>query len=128
MSVPGETSSTSRNASPRRRKKSEPREEDPVATFNDEHQLAVFIDLENVAIGVRDAKLESFDIGKVFARLVEKGKIAFRKAYADWAVFSQYKRPFHEHAVELVDIPRKQIGATLRVLPWSTRANALGRR
>ena len=70
----------------------------------------MFIDLENVAIGVRDAKLQNFDIGKVFARLVEKGKIAVRKAYADWSVFSQYKRAFHEHSVELIDIPRKQIG------------------
>ncbi len=79
-------------------------------TQNDEHQLAVFIDLENIAIGVRDAKYPDLDVGKIFARLVEKGKVAVKKAYADWAVFSQYKRPFHEHAVELVDIPRKQIG------------------
>ncbi|MCI0651134.1 MAG: NYN domain-containing protein, partial [Planctomycetes bacterium] len=78
--------------------------------FNDEHQLAVFIDLENIAIGVKDAKLQQMEVSKLFARLVEKGKIAVKKAYADWSAYSQYKRPFHEAAVELVDIPKKSIG------------------
>ncbi|MFQ5654624.1 MAG: NYN domain-containing protein [Planctomycetota bacterium] len=81
-----------------------------VANSNgDERQLAVFVDLENIAIGVREAKLHPLQIGKVLARLVEKGKISVKKAYADWESFSQYKRPFHECAIELIDIPRKKV-------------------
>lgn len=75
-----------------------------------EAHLAVFIDLENVAIGVREAKYQKLEIEKILARLVEKGKITHKKAYADWAVFSQYKRPFHESAIELIDIPHKNVG------------------
>ncbi|MGE3165116.1 MAG: NYN domain-containing protein [Planctomycetota bacterium] len=75
-----------------------------------EAHLAVFIDLENVAIGVREAKYEKLDIEKILTRLVEKGKITHKKAYADWSVFSTYKRAFHEAAIELIDIPHKSVG------------------
>ena len=40
---------------------------------------------------------------------MEKGKISFKKAYADWEPYSNYKRTFHECAIELVNIPRKKI-------------------
>ena len=73
----------------------------------DELKLALFIDFENIALGVREAKYKTFEIAKVLERLVEKGKIVFKKAYADWDSYAQYKRPFHEAAIELVYIPRK---------------------
>ncbi|MCA8960917.1 MAG: NYN domain-containing protein [Planctomycetes bacterium] len=75
-----------------------------------EHHLAVFVDLENVAIGVREAKYGSLEIDRVLARLVEKGKISVKKAYADWSNFKEYKLPFHEAAIELIDIPHKKVG------------------
>ena len=75
----------------------------------DEHQIAVFIDLENLAIGVRDAKLDKLEIEKILTRLVEKGKIVVKKAYADWESYASYKRSFHECAIELISIPRKRI-------------------
>lgn len=71
--------------------------------------LAVFIDLENLAIGVREAKLQRFDIDVVMRRLVEKGNIIVRKAYADWSHFEEYKRPLHEAGVELVDMPGSKL-------------------
>lgn len=74
-----------------------------------EHQIAVYVDLDNIAIGVKEAKIEKLDISKVLDRLVEKGKISVKKAYADWTSWSQYKRPFHECAIELVDIPRRKM-------------------
>lgn len=46
--------------------------------------LAIFCDFENVAIGVRDAKYEAFDIGLVLERLLDKGKVVVKRAYADW--------------------------------------------
>jgi uncharacterized protein (TIGR00288 family) len=74
----------------------------------DEPKLALFIDLENIAIGVRDAKLKSFEISRVLERLVEKGKIIVKRAYADWSSYRDFKRPFHEAGIELIDIPQRR--------------------
>jgi len=75
----------------------------------EEKKLALFIDFENIAIGSREAKHKSFEIGLVLERLVEKGKIMYKRAYADWGRYTEYKRPFHEAAIELVDIPQHRI-------------------
>jgi uncharacterized protein (TIGR00288 family) len=72
-----------------------------------ERTLAVFIDFENIALGFKGKKDKRFDIQKVLERLVEKGKIIAKKAYADWAEYSDYKRALHEAAIELIDIPRR---------------------
>ncbi len=74
-----------------------------------EHQIAVYVDLDNIAIGVKEAKISKLDISVILDRLVEKGKITVKKAYADWTTWGQYKRPFHECAVELIDIPRRKM-------------------
>ncbi len=72
-----------------------------------EQRLGVFIDFENIALGVRDAQYKKFDINLVLQRLIEKGRIVFKKAYADWTRYSEYKREFHEAAIELIDIPQR---------------------
>jgi uncharacterized LabA/DUF88 family protein len=72
-----------------------------------EQRLGVFIDFENIALGVRDAQYKKFDINLVLQRLIEKGRIVFKKAYADWTSYAEYKREFHEAAIELIDIPRR---------------------
>ncbi len=76
----------------------------------EEPKLALFIDLENIALGVRDAKLKGkgFEISRVLERLVEKGKIIVKKAYADWGSYRDFKRPFHEAGIELIDIPQRR--------------------
>ena len=71
--------------------------------------IAVFIDLENVAIGVREVRLKTFDVGLVLKRLVDKGNIVVRRAYADWSRFEEYKRPLHEAGVELTDMPGSRL-------------------
>lgn len=71
--------------------------------------IAVYVDLENVAIGVRDARFKEFDIGLVFKRLVDKGNIVVRRAYADWSRYAEYKRPLHEAGVELTDLPGSKL-------------------
>jgi uncharacterized protein (TIGR00288 family) len=73
----------------------------------DERKIALFCDLENIALGVRDSEVGKFDIDLVLERLLEKGKIIVKKAYADWERYSEYKRAFHEAAIELIDIPQK---------------------
>jgi len=74
-----------------------------------ERTLAVFFDFENLALGIQDRKEGHFDIRKVLERLVEKGKIVFKRAYADWSRYSEYKVAFHQSGVELVEIPRRGI-------------------
>ena len=76
--------------------------------MNDERKQALFIDFENIALGLRDSKHKSFDVNLVLKRLVEKGKIMVKRAYADWERYLEYKRPFHEAAIELIDIPQKK--------------------
>ncbi len=61
-------------------------------TAPDERKIALFCDLENIALGVRDSEVKKFDIHLVLERLVEKGKIIVKKAYADWERYTEYKR------------------------------------
>jgi len=68
--------------------------------------LAVFLDFENLALGFQNRR-DRFDIQRVLERLVEKGKIVAKKAYADWSRFSTYTAPLHEAALELIEIPRR---------------------
>lgn len=67
--------------------------------------VAVFCDYENVAIGVRDARYDDFDIEMVLERILDKGKVVLKKAYADWDRYKSAKRPMHEAAFELIEIP-----------------------
>ena len=73
---------------------------------NGERSLAIFMDFENLALGFQGRR-DRFDIARVLARLVEKGKIVAKKAYADWSRFAIYTAPLHEAAIELVEIPRR---------------------
>jgi len=67
--------------------------------------MALFCDFENIALGVRDAKYEKFDIGKVLERLLLKGSIVVKKAYCDWDRYKAFKAPMHEASFELIEIP-----------------------
>ena len=67
--------------------------------------MALFCDFENIALGVRDAQYEKFDIGKVLERLLLKGSIVVKKAYCDWDRYKAWKAPMHEAAFELIEIP-----------------------
>ncbi len=78
-------------------------------TSDAERSLAVFIDLENLALGFQNARKGQFQINKVLERLVEKGKLIVKKAYADWSRFPSYTSPFHEAAIELIEIPVRQL-------------------
>lgn len=73
--------------------------------MNGDSNLAVFCDFENVALGVRDAKLTQFDIRPVIERLLLKGSIVAKKAYCDWERYKEFKATMHEAAFELIEIP-----------------------
>ena len=67
--------------------------------------MAVFCDFENVALGVREAKYEKFDMEKVLERLLAKGSIVVKKAYCDWDRYKEFKATMHSAAFELIEIP-----------------------
>ena len=67
--------------------------------------MALFCDFENVALGVRDAKYDKFDIDKVLERLLLKGSIVVKKAYCDWDRYKGFKATMHEANFELIEIP-----------------------
>jgi uncharacterized protein (TIGR00288 family) len=77
---------------------------------NDAYNIAVFFDLENLVIGAKEARYASFDVQKVLQRLVEKGNVVVKKAYADWRNLQSYKQGFHEAAVEMIEIPGSKLG------------------
>lgn len=72
-----------------------------------ERNLAVFVDLENLAMGFQGQRKAKFEVQKVLERLVEKGKLIVKKAYADWSRYQAYTAPFHEAAIELIEIPKR---------------------
>lgn len=75
------------------------------ATHDADATLAVFLDLENIAIGAREAQFPAFDIRKVLERLLLKGHIVVKKAYCDFDRYKDFKRGLHEAAFELIEIP-----------------------
>ena len=67
--------------------------------------MAVFLDLENLALGAGDAHFPSFDIRKVLERLLVKGHIVVKKAYCDFDRYKSFKTGLHEAAFEMIEIP-----------------------
>ncbi|MCP5228590.1 NYN domain-containing protein [Accumulibacter sp.] len=67
--------------------------------------MALYCDFENVALGVRDAKYDKFDIKPVLERLLLKGSIVVKKAYCDWERYKGFKAAMHEANFELIEIP-----------------------
>ena len=74
-------------------------------TIEKTHNMALFCDFENIALGVRDAEYAVFDIRKVLERLLLKGNIVVKKAYCDWTRYKEFKKAMHEAAFELIEIP-----------------------
>ena len=70
-------------------------------------QIAVFIDFENIALGLRDASAP-FDVRRLLDRLLEKGKVIAKVAYADWNRFRNYTQGLHENGIELIEIPKRE--------------------
>jgi uncharacterized LabA/DUF88 family protein len=69
--------------------------------------IAVFIDYENIALGVHDMDAkQSVELGLVLNRLLEKGRIVYKRAYCDWSRFRKATLGLHKHGVIMVDIPQ----------------------
>ncbi len=76
---------------------------------NSDATLAVFLDLENIAIGARDAHYPRFSIQKILERLLLKGHIVVKKAYCDFDRYKEFKRDLHESAFEMIEIPHLRL-------------------
>jgi uncharacterized protein (TIGR00288 family) len=74
-------------------------------TPSDDASMALFCDFENIALGVRDANYDKFDIKHVLDRLLLKGSIVVKKAYCDWDRYKPFKATMHEASFELIEIP-----------------------
>ena len=74
----------------------------------EEPLIAVFVDFENLALGVREMKSEAFQIQLILKRLLEKGRIVYKRAYCDWSHYRDAVREFHSHGIELIDIPQSK--------------------
>jgi uncharacterized protein (TIGR00288 family) len=70
---------------------------------------AVFVDFENLALGVEQDKKGRFEIELVLKRLLERGRIVFKRAYCDWPRFKDFMNEFHRHGFEMVDIPSSKV-------------------
>jgi len=71
---------------------------------SDSQRIALFIDFENLVTRT-GLSAESFDLQPALDALLEKGKVVFRRAYADWTRFAVATQRLHDKGVELVDVP-----------------------
>ena len=76
---------------------------------NPESKIALFLDFDNVAIAGQGRRKQKFVIGPVLDRLLEKGKVLVKRAYADWSNYSREKDALHEAGLELIEIPKRKI-------------------
>ncbi len=74
-----------------------------------ETSLAVFIDFENLALAFPPKSKIDVDMERVLNRLLEKGNILVKKAYADWGRYAKAKKTLHEQAVELIEVPHRKM-------------------
>ena len=65
-------------------------------------KIAVFIDFDNVEIGVKTTLGRQFDVGAVLEAIKERGEIITKIAYGDWKRAGEYGRTMSQHAVRLV--------------------------
>jgi uncharacterized LabA/DUF88 family protein len=65
-------------------------------------KLAVFIDFDNIQIGVKDTLGKDFDVSIVLEALKERGEVISKIAYGDWPRAGEYSRLMTQHAVQMV--------------------------
>ncbi|HEY6908260.1 MAG TPA: NYN domain-containing protein [Myxococcales bacterium] len=69
-----------------------------------ERRIALFIDFENLVTNT-GISASTFDLQPAMDRLLERGKVVYRRAYCDWSRFREATRRLHDFGVELIDVP-----------------------
>ena len=77
------------------------REKDPTLS-DDRLKIAVFIDFDNIEIGVKTTLGQHFDVGAVLEAVRERGEIVTKVAYGDWTRAGEYGRAMSQHAIHMV--------------------------
>jgi uncharacterized protein (TIGR00288 family) len=70
--------------------------------IDDKLKIAVFIDFDNIEIGVKSTLQREFDVAAVLDALKERGEIVTKIAYANWGRQESSTRQLAEHAVQMV--------------------------
>jgi uncharacterized LabA/DUF88 family protein len=65
-------------------------------------KLAVFIDFDNIQIGVKDTLGKEFDVSVVLEALKERGEVITKVAYGDWPRAGEHSKQMTQHAVQMV--------------------------
>ena len=74
--------------------------------MTEEARIALFIDYDNLAIGLRNQR-RRFEVQPLLDALADRGRVVARKAYADWTQYPDERRQLVEQNVELIDIPQR---------------------
>jgi hypothetical protein len=69
-----------------------------------DQRIALFIDFENLVTRTGH-QADTFDLQPALDILLEKGKVVYRRAYADWTRFAPATQRLHDKGVELIDVP-----------------------
>ncbi len=65
-------------------------------------KIAVFIDFDNIEIGVKNSLGGHFDVGAVLEAVKERGEVVTKVAYGDWTRATDYGRSMSQHAIHMV--------------------------
>jgi uncharacterized LabA/DUF88 family protein len=65
-------------------------------------KIAVFIDFDNIEIGVKTTLNARFDVGGVLEAIKERGEIVSKFAYGDWTRATEYGRSMSQHAIHMI--------------------------
>jgi uncharacterized protein (TIGR00288 family) len=74
--------------------------------MSEDERIALFVDVENLAIGARD-RYQRIDMGVMMDALSERGRVIVRRAYADWNLFSDYRENLLSHRIEMIEVPQR---------------------
>jgi len=77
---------------------------------NTENQVAVFIDYENIELSLRSKKGQDAEVdwSRVLETAVDIGRVVMRRAYGDWAIFSNYQRELLGMGIDLIHVTAKR--------------------
>ena len=70
--------------------------------MEERHRIAIFIDFDNIEIGVKNTLGRDFDVSIVLEALKERGEVLTKIAYADWTHHGEMSRSFSQHGVQMV--------------------------
>jgi uncharacterized LabA/DUF88 family protein len=70
--------------------------------IEDRLKIAVFVDFDNIEIGVKSTLSRHFDIGAVLEAIKERGEVVTKIAYGDWKRAGEHSRSMTQHAIQMV--------------------------